>query len=360
MMSHRIFNFSAGPAMLPIQVLEKSAAALVDYQGKGFGIAEVSHRGKEFDAVADEAVARCKSLLGIGDSHDVLFMQGGATALFTIIPMNLLHTSADYLVGGEWSRKAANYGKEIGRINIVASSESSNFDHSPPPAEWKLDPGADYFHVCSNETVHGHRLAAWPKHPNLIVDASSEFMSRPHPVRECAMVYGGAQKNLGPSGLVLAIVRKDLYARQKKTPSILWSFKDLAEKKSMINTPPTFGVYILLETFRWLEAQGGLGAMEQLNARKAKLVYDAIDTSNGFYKGTVSIPEQRSHMNVTFRLPSDELTDEFVKTATKNEMIGLKGYRTVGGVRASIYNAMPLEGCAALAGFMKDFASKKS
>ncbi|HTL27571.1 MAG TPA: 3-phosphoserine/phosphohydroxythreonine transaminase [Tepidisphaeraceae bacterium] len=359
-MSKRIFNFSAGPAMLPTEVLEKSAQALVDYQGKGFGIAEVSHRGKEFDAVTDEAIARCKQLLGIGDTHDVLFMQGGATQLFTIIPMNLLHTNADYLVGGEWSKKAVSFGKEVGKVNIVATSEATNFDHSPAPSEWKLNEGADYFHVCSNETVHGHRLSTWPKHPNLVVDASSEFMSRPHPVKDCALVYGGAQKNLGPSGVVLAIVRKDVYPKQKKPVSKLWSFKDLAESKSMINTPPTFGVYILLEVFRWLEAQGGLEAMEKRNATKAKLLYDAIDNSNGFYKGTVSVKEQRSHMNVTYRLPSDELTDEFVKTAAKNEMVGLKGYRTVGGIRASIYNAMPVEGCQALASFMKDFASKKS
>jgi phosphoserine aminotransferase len=359
-MSHRIFNFSAGPAMLPTEVLEKSAQALVDYQGKGFGIAEVSHRGKEFDAVADEAISRAKKLLNLGDSHDVLFMQGGATALFTIIPMNVLHASADYLVGGEWSKKAASIGKELGKINVVATSESSNFDHSPTPNEWKLNNDADYFHVCTNETVHGHRLATWPKHPNLVVDASSEFMSRPHPVQDCAIVYGGAQKNLGPSGVVLAFVRKDVYAKQKKTPSKLWSFKDLAESKSMINTPPTFGVYILLEVFRWLEAQGGLAAMEKRNATKAKLIYDEIDNSNGFYEGTVSIPEQRSRMNVTYRLPGDELTDEFVKTAAKNEMVGLKGYRTVGGIRASIYNAMPVEGAQALASFMKDFASKKS
>src|SRR2546422_652875 len=287
-MSHRIFNFSAGPAMLPTEALEKSAAALLDYQGKGFGIAEVSHRGKEFDAVADEAIARCKQLLGLGDSHDVLFLQGGATLLFTVIPMNFLHTSADYLVGGEWSKKAASNGKEAAApatINVVASSEATNFDHSPLPNEWKMSPSADYFHVCTNETVHGHRLPSWPKHPNLIVDASSEFMSRPHPVSDCALVYGGAQKNLGPSGLVLAIVRKDMYARQKKVPSKLWSFKDQAENKSMINTPPTFGVYILLEIFRWLDAQGGLAGMEKRNATKAGLIYDAIDQSGGFCQG---------------------------------------------------------------------------
>jgi phosphoserine aminotransferase len=359
-MSHRIFNFSAGPAMLPTEVLEKSAAALLDYQGKGFGIGEVSHRGKEFEAVNDEAITRCKQLLGLGDAHDVVFLQGGATQLFTVIPMNFLHAGADYLSSGEWSKKAVSFGKEVGKINVVASSEASNFDHSPLPSEWKLSSDADYFHVCSNETVHGHRLPVWPKHPNLIVDASSEFMSRPHPASDCALVYGGAQKNLGPAGVVLAIVRKDLYAKQKKTPSKLWSFKEQAENKSMVNTPPTFGVYILLEVFRWLEAQGGLAAMEKRNATKAGLIYDTIDNSNGFYKGTVSIKDQRSHMNVTYRMPSEELTDEFVKTATKNGMIGLKGYRTVGGIRASIYNAMPVEGCQALAQYMKDFASKKS
>lgn len=359
-MSHRIFNFSAGPAMLPTEALEKSAAALLDYQGKGFGIAEVSHRGKEFEGVLEEATQKAKKLLNLGDTHDVLFLQGGATQLFTLIPMNFLHNSADYLVGGEWSKKAASFGKEVGKLNVVASSEASNFNHSPKPSEWKLSSDADYFHVCSNETVHGHRLPTWPKHPNLVVDASSEFMSRPHPVSECAIVYGGAQKNLGPSGVVLAFVRKDLYPKQKKTPSKLWSFKDQAEGKSMLNTPPTFGIYILLEVFRWLEAQGGLAAMEKRNATKAGMLYDAIDKSNGFYSGTVSEKEQRSHMNVTFRLPSEELTDEFVKTTAKNGMIGLKGYRTVGGIRASIYNAMPVEGCHSLASFMKDFASKKA
>ncbi|HZK82856.1 MAG TPA: 3-phosphoserine/phosphohydroxythreonine transaminase, partial [Humisphaera sp.] len=222
------------------------------------------------------------------------------------------------------------------------------------------DANADYFHVCSNETVHGHRLPTWPKHPNLIVDASSEFLSRPHPVGDCAMVYGGAQKNLGPSGVVLVYVRKDMYPKQKKTPSKLWSFKDQAENKSMINTPPTFGIYVLLEIFRWLDAQGGLAAVEKINDAKAAAIYDTVDQSNGFYKGTVSVKEQRSHMNVTFRLPSEELTDELIKGAAKNGMVGIKGYRTVGGIRASIYNAMPLEGAKALAQFMKDFASKKA
>src|SRR4051812_123658 len=208
-MPHRIFNFSAGPAMLPTEVLEKSAATLLDYQGKGFGIAECSHRGKEFDCVIDEAITRCKSLLGLGDTHDVLFLQGGATQLFTLIPMNLNTNGADYLVSGEWSKKAASFDKEVGKVNVVATSESTNFDHCPAQGEWKLSDNADYFHVCSNKPAPAHRLPAWPKPPNLVVDASSEFMSRPHPVKDCALVYGGAQKNLGPAGVVLTIVRKD-------------------------------------------------------------------------------------------------------------------------------------------------------
>jgi phosphoserine aminotransferase len=355
-MANRVFNFSAGPGTLPLEVLEASARALIDYQGKGFGIAECSHRGKEFEGVLDEAVARCRSLLGVADTHDVVFLQGGATAMFSIIPMNFLHTSADYVVAGEWSKKAAAAAKDMGRVNVVANSEASNFNHTPDG--WSLDPQADYLHVCTNETVHGHRLPTWPTHANLIVDASSEFMSRPHPVGSCAMIYAGAQKNLGPSGVVLAIVRKDLYAKQKKVSSKIWSFKDLADNKSMINTPPTFGIYVLLEMFRWLERQGGLNAIEKQNAEKANALYHAIDTSGGYYKGTVSNVAQRSHMNVTFTLPAEDVTDKFVKDAAGNGMVALKGYRTVGGIRASIYNAMPVEGCRRLAQFMTDFAKK--
>jgi len=357
----RNFNFSAGPAMLPTEVLEASAKALLDYQGKGFGIAECSHRGKEFDGVMDEAIARCKTLLGIGDSHDVLFLQGGATALFSLIPMQFAGgATVDYLAAGEWGKKAVSSAKEIGaKVNVVATSEATNFDRCPAEADWKLTPGAGYLHVCSNETVHGHRLVELPQHDTLIVDASSEFMARPHPFDRIALLYGGAQKNLGPSGLVLAVVRKDLYARipDKGLPK-LFNFKAQAENKSMINTPPTFSIYILLEVFRWLERQGGLAKVEAVNAAKAKLIYDTIDGSGGYYTGTVAVQEQRSHMNVTFRLPSDEKTDEFVKLAAKQGMVALKGYRTVGGIRASIYNAMPIEGCQMLASFMKDFAAK--
>jgi phosphoserine aminotransferase len=355
----RLFNFSAGPAMLPLEVLEASAQALVNYQGKGVGIAEVSHRGKEFDAVIDESIQRCKSLLGVGDTHDVLFLQGGATQLFTTIPMNFATGTADYLVSGEWSQKAAKAAQASGaKVNIVANSEASNFDQSAAPGTWKLTPDAAYLHVCSNETVHGHRLPVWPTHPHLIVDASSEFMSRPHPVKDCALVYAGAQKNLGPAGVVVAIVRKDWYARIGKSVPALFNFQKQAEAKSMVNTPPTFGIYILLETFRWLDRQGGLAALEKRNEEKAGLIYQAIDSSNDFFKATVAVPDQRSRMNITFRLPSEELTDTFIKEADKQGMVALKGYRTVGGIRASIYNAMPVEGCQKLATHMRDFAAR--
>jgi phosphoserine aminotransferase len=358
--SQRVFNFSAGPAMLPLEVLEASAKALVDFQGKGFGIAECSHRGKEFDGVIDEAITRCKTLLGLSDAHDVLFLQGGATQLFTTIPMNFATGPVDYLVSGEWSQKAAKAAQAAGaKVNIVGNTEGSNFDHSTAPAEWKLNADAAYLHVCSNETVHGHRLPQWPTHPNLVVDASSEFMSRPHPVKDAALVYAGAQKNLGPAGVVVAIVRKDWYGRIAKSVPGIFNFAKLAEAKSMVNTPPTFGIYILLETFRWLDKQGGLAAIEKVNERKAALIYDAIDGSENFYTGTVARVDQRSRMNVTFRLPSEEVTEAFIKDAAKQGMVALKGYRTVGGIRASIYNAMPVEGCQALAKFMKDFAAKK-
>lgn len=356
-MTKRSFNFSAGPAMLPTEVLEASAKALVDFQGKGVGIAEASHRGKEFDGVLDETIERCKKLLSVPDTHDILFMQGGATQLFNVIPMNVLSGTAEYVVSGQWSQKAAQaaasaYGD---KIKVIASSKATAFDR--PPTGWTASPDAAYLHVCSNETVHGHRLPEWPQHPNLVVDASSEMMSRPHPIDRTAIVYAGAQKNLGPSGVVLVIVRKDLYARIPAATPEIFSFKVFSENKSCLNTPPTFGIYVLLETFRWMERQGGLAALEQRNADKAKLIYDAIDGSGGFYTGTVAEPAFRSHMNVTFRLPSEELTDKFVKECAQEDMLALKGYRSVGGIRASIYNAMPVEGCQALADKMRRFVA---
>jgi phosphoserine aminotransferase len=352
----RVFNFSAGPAMLPLEVLENSARALVDYQGSGVGIAEVSHRGKEFDAILDEAIARCRTLMGVPDTHDVVFLQGGATQLFTTIPMNFLAGSADYVVTGEWAKKAAQAAKPFGTVNVLASSEATGFDRIP--TGWSPTPGASYLHICTNNTIYGTRWSTIPEHPALIADVSSEYMARPLDVSRFALIYGGAQKNLGPSGVVLAIVRKDLYARIPASVPGIFSFQKHAEAKSCLNTPPTFGIYILLETFRWLEKQGGLAAMEQINERKAALIYDAIDRHPGFYKGTVTDVANRSRMNITFRLPSEELTSRFLAEAEKKRMTALKGYRTVGGIRASIYNAMPVAGCQALASHMDDFVAR--
>jgi phosphoserine aminotransferase len=281
-MKKRAFNFAAGPATLPYEVLEASAAALLDYQGKGFGIAECSHRGKEFDAVLDETISRCRKLLDIPDTHDVLFLQGGATQQFAMIPMNFLNGPADFVVTGEWSKKAVDTAKGIApdKVRVVATSEANGFDRHP--TGWTADPNASYLHICSNETVHGNRYVEWPKHPTLIVDASSEMMSRPHPIARTAMVYAGAQKNLGPSGVVLVIVRKDLYDRIPKGVAKIFNYKVHADAKSCLNTPPSFGVYVLLEMFRWMERQGGLAAIEKHNIGKAKLIYDAIDGSGGY------------------------------------------------------------------------------
>ncbi|MDZ4695942.1 MAG: 3-phosphoserine/phosphohydroxythreonine transaminase [Deltaproteobacteria bacterium] len=355
----RVYNFSAGPAMLPTEVLEASARALVDFQGKGFGIAECSHRGKEFDGVLDEAIASCRALLQIPDNYEVMFLQGGASQLFATIPMNFLGDGkADYVVSGLWSKKAASLGKNVAadKMRVIGSSEATGFDR--PASGWTAAADAAYLHVCSNETVHGHRLQEWPTHSNLIVDASSEMMSRPHPIGRTALVYAGAQKNLGPSGVVLAIVRKDLLERCPASLPDIFNFKTVAEAKSCLNTPPTFGIYVLLESFRWMERQGGLAVLEKRNAEKAAAIYNAIDGSGGFYKGTVADTAARSHMNVTFLLPNEDVTNKFLKEAAARDLVSLKGYRSVGGVRASIYNAMPVEGCSALAEFMRDFCKQ--
>jgi phosphoserine aminotransferase len=354
-MLNRVFNFSAGPAMLPLEVLEASAKALVDFQGKGFGIAEVSHRGKEFDGVLDEALRLARSLMRIPASHDVVFLQGGASQLFTTIPMNFLQGSADYLITGEWAKKAAEAAKPYGQVTVLASSEGTGFDRIP--TGWNPTPTASYLHVCTNNTIYGTRISSIPEHPCLIADVSSEYMARELDVSKFALIYGGAQKNLGPSGVVMAIVRKDLYARIPKSVPGIFSFQKHAEAKSCLNTPPTFGIYMLLETFRWIERQGGIAAIERRNEEKAKLIYDAIDRRAGFYKATVSDIPNRSRMNITFRLPSEALTESFLKQAEGQQLIALKGYRTVGGIRASTYNAMPLEGCRLLAAHMDAFAS---
>jgi phosphoserine aminotransferase len=355
MESKRLFNFSAGPATIPPEVLDASARALLDYQGMGAGIAELSHRGPEVDAVLDETIARCRALLSIPEGYDVLFLQGGATQLFTTIPMNFLRGAADYVVNGEWATKAAEAARPYGAVNVVGSSEATGFDRTP--TGWAATPDASYLYLCSNETIYGTRWSAFPEHPCLIADVSSEFLARPMDVGRFALLFGGTQKNLGIAGVVLAIVRRDLYARIPATVPPIFNFQVQAKAKSCLNTPPTFGIYVLLETLRWLERQGGLAAMEARNERKAGLVYAAIDATPEFYHCPVADRASRSRMNVVFRLPTEPLTEQFLAEAEAQGMIGLKGYRTVGGVRASLYNGMPEEGCAALAAHMRAFAA---
>ncbi len=350
----RLFNFSPGPATLPPEVLEASAQALVDYNGMGAGVAELSHRGPEFDAILDETIARCRALLGIPDGYDVLFLQGGATQLFTTIPMNFLRGSADYLVTGEWTLKAAEAARPYGTVNVVGSSEATGFDRLP--TDWAPTPDASYLYLCSNETIYGTRWSAFPDHPWLIADVSSEFMARPMDVARFALLFGGTQKNLGIAGLVLAIVRTDLYERIPASVPPVFDFRVQARAKSCLNTPPTFSIYVLLEMLRWLERQGGLAAIEARNERKARLVYDAVDERPDFYHAPVVDRPNRSRMNVVFRLPTEELTERFLAEAEAQGMIGLKGYRTVGGVRASLYNGLPEEACVALAAHLRAFA----
>ncbi len=354
-MTERAYNFSAGPATLPTEVLEASAQALIDYQGSGIGIAEMSHRGKEFIAVLEEAQARCRSLLNISDDYEILFLQGGATQQFTLLAMNFLKGSADYLVTGQWAKKAAKAAEAFGTVRVIGDSSDKNFSYIP---EFTCNSNADYLHICTNNTIFGTRISEIPDHPCLIADMSSEIMSREIDVNKFAMIYAGAQKNLGPSGVVLAIIRKSFLADAKKDMPEIFNYQIIAEKDSCLNTPPTFGIYMLLENFRWLERQGGIAAVEALNERKTALVYDAIDQSNGFYTGTVTDIPNRSRMNITFTLPSEELTAQFITQAAEKGMFALKGYRSVGGIRASTYNAMPEAGCQALASFMKSFAQQ--
>ncbi|MCC7371838.1 MAG: 3-phosphoserine/phosphohydroxythreonine transaminase [Chloroflexi bacterium] len=353
-MATRLFNFSAGPAAMPVEVLEASARALVDYNGMGAGIAELSHRGPELDAVFDETTTRVRALMDVPDEYDVLYLQGGATQFFATIPMCFLHGHADYLLTGEWTVKAAEAARYYGQVNVVGSSEATGFDRLP--TGWQPTEGADYLYICSNETITGARWSTLPTHPTLVVDASSELMARPLDVRQTAIIFGGAQKNLGPAGVVLAIIRRDLYERIPASVPAIFDFRAHAKSGSRLNTPPTLAVYMLLETLRWLERQGGLAEIERRNEQKAALIYDALDEHPGFYRPVVTDIPNRSRMNVTFRLPSDALTASFLAESAARNMIGLKGYRTVGGIRASIYNAMPVEGCAALAELLRDFA----
>jgi phosphoserine aminotransferase len=356
----RIFNFSAGPAMLPAEVLSRAGDEMLDWHGSGTGVMEMSHRGKEFMSIAAEAERDLRELIAIPASYKVLFLQGGATLQFAQVPMNLLRGKgkADYVVTGEWSKKAVKEAKNYCDIAIAASSEDRNFTYAPK--KWNVRPDAAYVHYCSNETIGGVEFHEIPEIPSseipLVADASSHFLSRALDVSKFGLVYAGAQKNAGPAGLTFVIVRDDLIGRaQKGTPTVM-DYKLQADADSMLNTPATYAMYVAGLVFKWLKALGGVKEIEKRNIEKAKLLYDLLDSS-AFYSNPVA-EEDRSRMNVPFTLKDPKLDDEFLKGAAKQGMVQLKGHRSVGGMRASIYNAMPIEGVQCLVQYMKDFEKK--
>ncbi len=357
----RVFNFSAGPAVLPEAVLKQAAAEMLDYGGTGTSVMEMSHRGKAFIDIHARAEADLRELLAIPKNYKVLFLQGGAAGQFALIPMNILgdKTVADYVYTGQWSKKAITEAKKFCKVNVAASSEDQNFSYAPAQTAWKLDANAAYVHYTSNETIGGVEFHWIPDTGNvpLVADASSHILSRPLDVSRFGLIYAGAQKNIGPAGLTIVVVRDDLLGKAMPNTPEVFNYKVQAEADSMINTPPTYAVYIAGLVFQWLKQQGGLAAMEKLNIAKSKLIYDFLDQSE-FYQSPVAT-QDRSRMNVPFRLKSDSLDDAFLKAAKTANLVELKGHRSVGGMRASIYNAMPIEGVQALVSFMRDFEQKQ-
>lgn len=354
----RAYNFSAGPAVLPEEVLKQAQQDIWSIFDTGIGVLEHSHRGPAVDRVFDEAKEDCRKVADLTDDDEILFLQGGATMQFAMIPMAFLtpETTADYPDTGVWTTKAIKEAKRFGNVHVAFDGSRHKYDHTPTDDELNLTDGAAYFHYCSNNTIYGTRYNATPSTPApLVCDASSEMFSRPWSFDKHAMIYAGAQKNLGPAGVTLVIIKKDFLAGAKTDLPTMLNYQKLAEKDSRLNTPPVFGVYVMGQVFKWILKQGGLNALGKKNDEKAKLIYDAIDGSGGFYRG-VARDDCRSTMNVTFRTPSDELDKKFLAEAKEHDMDGLKGHRDAGGLRASIYNAFPKEGCEALAQFMREFA----
>ena len=353
----RVFNFSAGPAVLPEPVLRQAAAEMLDWHGSGMSVMEMSHRGKEFVGIAAKAEADLRTLLSIPATYKVLFLQGGAIAENALVPMNLLagRTAADYVNTGEWSKKSIKEAKKYCTVNIAASAEDKNFTYVPARETWKLDPSAAYVHVCTNETIGGVEYQWTPDTGAvpLVADMSSHILSRAIDVQKYGVIYGGAQKNAGPAGLTLVIVRDDLLDRALPITPSAFHWKEQAANDSMVNTPPTYAIYVAGLVFEWLLAQGGVAAIEARNIAKAKLLYDCLDRSE-FYLSPVR-REDRSRMNVPFKLRDASLDEAFLQGAKERGMVQLKGHRAVGGMRASIYNAMPIEGVQALVGYLEDF-----
>jgi phosphoserine aminotransferase len=365
-MENRIYNFSAGPAVLPEEVLLEAQKDLFALPGVGMSILEISHRSKTYDAIHQEAKEGLKKLLDIPDDYAILFLQGGASLQFSMVPLNLMppKNKADYILTGSWSKKAMKEAKRVGTVNIAATTEEGEgdkkyFKRIPKQSELKLDPDAAYVHFTSNNTIFGTQWQTEPEVGNvpLVCDASSDILHKKIDVRKYGLIYAGAQKNMGPSGVTLVIIRKDLLERSQDSLHTMLNYKIHAENDSLYNTPNTFGIYIIKLVTKWLLGLGGLDEMYKINKKKAQLLYDCIDQSGGFYKGHAE-KDSRSLMNVTFNLATEELEKKLISEATKAGFDGLKGHRSVGGLRASIYNAFPVKGVEALVDFMKDFQKR--
>ncbi len=363
-MAHRVINFYAGPAGLPLPALERAGRELLDFEGTGMSVMEISHRSKEYDAVHNEAIALVRELLAVPDTYKVLFLQGGGNLQFAMLPMNILHSGrkADYIITGNWAKKAFKEAKIVSgdAVRAIASTEAEGFRRLPTPEEIKVDAGAAYVHLCSNNTIYGTQWKSFPSTGGvpLACDMSSDFMWRPFDVTPFGFIYAGAQKNLGPSGLVVALIREDfLEMCTDALPSML-QYRVHAEKNSLFNTPPCFSIYILRNVLAHNKAIGGLAAIERNNRTKGELLYGVIDRFPELYRGYVTVKEDRSFMNVDFNLPGEEMDAAFVAEAKKHGMVGLKGYRTLGGIRVSMYNAVSVEDISTLVSFMEDFAAK--
>lgn len=358
----RVSNFNAGPAALPLPVLERAREELLDFQGTGMSIMEHSHRGKAYDAVHNRAVSLLRELLSIPDEYHVLFLQGGASQQFAMVPLNLLgDKSADYIITGQWSEKALSEAKIVGRTRVAATTKQENgtFPRIPKQEELSLDENAAYVHITTNNTIAGTQWHYIPEVGNvpLVADMSSDFLWKKFDVTRYGLIYAGAQKNLGPSGVVAVIIRKDLAEREPKNIPKIFRYKTFADQNSLYNTPPTFAIYLVQLVLEWVKESGGLSQMEARNREKGALLYGTIDAMPDFYRSPVE-KESRSFMNVVFRLPSEALEERFIKEATAAGLVGLKGHRSVGGIRASIYNAASVEDVKKLCDFMKDFAEK--
>ena len=351
----KIFNFNAGPAMMPAAVMERAQKEFCNFNNTGCGILEHSHRGSAFQGVLDKTNQNIRDLFGVSDAYDIVYIQGGASMQFAMIPMNLLQGAADYVDTGTWSSKAIKEAKGFGEVRVAAQSKDTKYDRIPAFSEWKLSDDASYVHITSNNTIYGTQYPSFPKtKAPLIADMSSDIMSRRVNVSDFGMIYAGAQKNLGPSGLALVIIRKDLVGRTPANVPTMLRYETYTKENSLYNTPPTFGIYMICLVTDWMKEVGGLEAIEKMNDEKAALLYKAIDGSNGYFSTPVK-KDSRSKMNIVFRLPTEELEARFLKLASESGMIGLKGHRSVGGVRASVYNAMPLEGVQKLVELMENF-----